>query len=205
MLFILLNTPHITKSNTSTLPFTSLDALPEIITISSAYQYRLLFQCIDSLSLHPLNLPDLGGYNDNSPVLSHHAPGTKLTDVVFGNDIDSVDVAIRAALVKFFTSPSVNGDFSQHCRILRLYPRPLVAFQRDAFIKSRQESSDFICALAETQVSLFFIFGCFCCLLLCYFSRHLFPVKNLQSTYLGFPKDSAFPKTVHKCTVERVV
>ena len=42
---------------------------------------------------------------------------------LFGNDVDSVDVATRVAMVKFFHSPNILADFTKHTRTLRLYPR----------------------------------------------------------------------------------
>ena len=42
---------------------------------------------------------------------------------------DSVDVATRVAMVRFFNSPNVLANFAEHTRTLRLYPRPVVAFQ----------------------------------------------------------------------------
>ena len=89
-------------------------------------------------------------YTDNDPLA--RKAGSRYGELIYGNDIDSVDVAIRAALVNFFTAPSVNGDFSQHCSILRLYSRPVVAFQKESFIITRPVCSDFMRALSETQV-----------------------------------------------------
>ena len=59
------------------------------------------------------------------------------SSLVFGNDADSVDIAARVALVKFFNSPNVLANFSEHTRTLRLYPRPVVAFQTNSFLRSR--------------------------------------------------------------------
>lgn len=73
--------------------------------------------------------------------------------MIYGNDIDSVDIAVRSALVKFFCSPNILEGFVQHTRILRLYPRPVVAFVKDSFLESRPEKSKFIQALVDTQVS----------------------------------------------------
>ena len=81
--------------------------------------------------------------------------GSSMSEVIYGNDVDSVDIAVRAALVKFFNSPNVLGGFSQHSRILRLYPRPVVAVQKDAFIRSRLKESEFVKKLAAAQVSQF--------------------------------------------------
>ena len=59
------------------------------------------------------------------------------SSLVFGNDADSVDIAARVALVKFFNSPNVLANFSEQTRTLRLYPRPVVAFQTNSFLRSR--------------------------------------------------------------------
>ena len=77
---------------------------------------------------------------------------TNLNHNFYGNDIDSIDIAVRCALAKFFVSPNVLGNFMKHSRVLRLYPRPVVALQKEAFVKSRQCESKFIEALAKTQV-----------------------------------------------------
>ena len=59
------------------------------------------------------------------------------SSLVFGNDVDTVDIACRVAFVKFFNSANVLGNFSEHTRTLRLYPRPVVAFQSNSFLRSR--------------------------------------------------------------------
>ena len=59
------------------------------------------------------------------------------SSLVFGNDADSVDIAARVATVKFFNSPNVLANFTEHTRTLRLYPRPVVAFQTNSFLRSR--------------------------------------------------------------------
>ena len=56
---------------------------------------------------------------------------------MFGNDADCVDVAARVATVKFFNSTNVLANFTEHTRTLRLYPRPVVAFQTNSFLRSR--------------------------------------------------------------------
>ena len=78
------------------------------------------------------------------------------SNVLYGNDMDSVDIAVRSALVKFFCSSNVLANFTKHTRVLRLYPRPVVAFLKESFVKSRTEESKYIKALVETQVSFFF-------------------------------------------------
>lgn len=54
--------------------------------------------------------------------------------------------------VQFFNSPNVLANLSEHTRTIRLYPRPVVAFQYYSFLKSRQNLSPFIRRLAKTQV-----------------------------------------------------
>ena len=71
---------------------------------------------------------------------------------VYGNDVDAVDVAVRVAMVNFFTSPNILGGIREHTRTLRLYSRPVVALQRGPFLKSRPELSDFVVRLSESQV-----------------------------------------------------
>ncbi|THD22209.1 putative Map-kinase activating death domain protein [Fasciola hepatica] len=70
------------------------------------------------------------------------------------DDVDVVDVATRVAMVQFFNSPNVLANLSEHTRTVRLYPRPVVAFQYYSFLKSRQDLTPFIRQLAKTQVCL---------------------------------------------------
>ena len=77
---------------------------------------------------------------------------TGFNPLIYGNDVDSVDVATRVAMVRFFNSPNILGNFSEHTRTLRLYPRPVVAFQMGSFLKSRPVKTHFTAKLARTQV-----------------------------------------------------
>ena len=70
----------------------------------------------------------------------------------YGNDVDSVDVATRVAMVRFFNSANILGNLNEHTRTLRLHPRAVVAFQYTSFIRSRAAKSAFIIRLAKTQV-----------------------------------------------------
>lgn len=70
---------------------------------------------------------------------------------LFGNDVDSVDVATRVAMVKFFHSPNILADFSKYTRTLRLYPRPIVTLQLHQLLKSRAKNSAFMSAFVGTQ------------------------------------------------------
>ena len=70
---------------------------------------------------------------------------------VYGNDVDSVDVATRVAMVRFFNSQNLLANFTEHTRTLRLYPRPVVAFQINSFLRSRPRTSIFLDRFARTQ------------------------------------------------------
>uniref|UniRef100_A0A7E4W4U7 MAP kinase-activating death domain protein n=1 Tax=Panagrellus redivivus TaxID=6233 RepID=A0A7E4W4U7_PANRE len=66
-------------------------------------------------------------------------------------DGDEIDVATRVAMIKFFNSPNIFANFSEHCRTLRLYPRPVVALQAESFLRSRPILSVLIQELCKTQ------------------------------------------------------
>eukprot|EP00094_Tigriopus_californicus_P007677 TCALIF_07393-PA protein Name:"Similar to rab3-GEF MAP kinase-activating death domain protein (Drosophila melanogaster)" AED:0.23 eAED:0.14 QI:0/0.48/0.46/0.88/0.96/0.96/26/0/2175 len=70
---------------------------------------------------------------------------------IYGNDVDSVDVATRIAMIRFFYSGNMLAHFSEHTRTLRLYPRPIVAFQVSSFLKSRTKLSPFITQFSQSQ------------------------------------------------------
>ncbi|XP_076254391.1 rab3 GDP-GTP exchange factor isoform X5 [Rhynchophorus ferrugineus] len=70
---------------------------------------------------------------------------------IYGNDVDSVDVATRVAMVRFFNSQNLLANFTEHTRTLRLYPRPVVAFQINSFLRSRPRASQFLNKFARTQ------------------------------------------------------
>lgn len=63
----------------------------------------------------------------------------------------SVDVATRVAMVRFFNSQNTLANFTEHTRTLRLYPRPVVAFQINSFLRSRPRASNFLNKIARTQ------------------------------------------------------
>lgn len=70
---------------------------------------------------------------------------------IIKNDTDAVDVASRIAMVRFFNSQEVLANFIEHTRTIRLYPRPVVSFQKSSFIQSRAKPSQFLMKLVETQ------------------------------------------------------
>lgn len=82
---------------------------------------------------------------------STHHPSPQPNMIIFGHDVDSVDVATRVAMVRFFNSQNVLANFAEHTRTLRLYPRPVVAFQINSFLRSRPRASLFLNRFARTQ------------------------------------------------------
>ncbi|XP_049865121.1 MAP kinase-activating death domain protein isoform X7 [Pectinophora gossypiella] len=71
--------------------------------------------------------------------------------LIYGQDVDSVDVATRVAMVRFFNSQNILANFMEHTRTLRLYPRPVVAFQINSFLRSRPRTTSFLNKFARTQ------------------------------------------------------
>lgn len=59
-------------------------------------------------------------------------------------------------MVRFFNSPNVLQGFQMHTRILRLFPRPVVAFQAGSFLASRPRQTPFAEKLARTQAVEYF-------------------------------------------------
>ncbi|CAG5077275.1 Similar to Rab3-GEF: MAP kinase-activating death domain protein (Drosophila melanogaster) [Cotesia congregata] len=78
-------------------------------------------------------------------------PPQPFNPFIYGNDVDSVDVATRVAMVRFFNSQNLLANFTEHTRTLRLYPRPVVAFQINSFLRSRPRTSEFLDKFARTQ------------------------------------------------------
>ncbi|XP_018911979.1 MAP kinase-activating death domain protein isoform X1 [Bemisia tabaci] len=70
---------------------------------------------------------------------------------LYGNDVDSVDIATRVAMIRFFNSSNLLGNFMEHTRTLRLYPRPVVALQINSFLHSRPRITQFISKFARSQ------------------------------------------------------
>lgn len=59
-------------------------------------------------------------------------------------------------MVRFFNSPNVLQGFQMHTRTLRLFPRPVVAFQSTSFLASRPRRSTFADKLSHTQAVEFY-------------------------------------------------
>lgn len=90
-------------------------------------------------------------------------------------------------MVRFFNSPNVLQGFQMHTRTLRLFPRPVVAFQAGSFLASRPRQTPFAEKLARTQAVEYF--GEWILNPTNYaFQR----IHNSESTYLCFAPPSAF-------------
>ncbi|KAK4886992.1 hypothetical protein RN001_003263 [Aquatica leii] len=112
----------------------------------------------DLTPTQPLGMPNVGqrgsvsGAQQSSSHRQSVAPSpTTFNPIIYGNDVDSVDVATRVAMVRFFNSQNLLANFTEHTRTLRLYPRPVVAFQINSFLRSRPRTSQFLNRFARTQ------------------------------------------------------
>ncbi|BFZ04225.1 hypothetical protein BsWGS_07264 [Bradybaena similaris] len=113
-----------------------------------------LKQALASMSMTPQPIKNLDALAQNPDLWQRRdslSSATGFNPLIYGNDVDSVDVATRVAMVRFFNSSNTLGNFTEHTRTLRLYPRPVVAFQLYSFLKSRAERTMFTAKLARTQ------------------------------------------------------
>ncbi|CAH2326007.1 MAP kinase-activating death domain isoform X24 [Pelobates cultripes] len=135
-------------------------------SMSVITQQRLLAsdnKALASMSLNTqpiLNLDRFHEGTDSTLLRGPHdaqgTPSTEFNPLIYGNDVDSVDVATRVAMVRFFNSPNMLHGFQMHTRILRLFPRPVVAFQSSPFLASRPKTSSFSEKLSKTQAVEYF-------------------------------------------------
>ncbi|XP_078540586.1 MAP kinase-activating death domain protein isoform X8 [Lissotriton helveticus] len=122
-------------------------------------------QALASMSLNTQPILNLEKFHEGQelPMLSNRpqndpqsTPSTEFNPLIYGNDVDSVDVATRVAMVRFFNSPNVLQGFQMHTRTLRLFPRPVVAFQGSSFLASRPKQTAFAEKLSKTQAVEYF-------------------------------------------------
>ncbi|XP_051884911.1 MAP kinase-activating death domain protein isoform X5 [Pristis pectinata] len=139
---------------------TNAELLPLMPEPEATELKKHLKQALASMSLNTQPILNLEKFNEAQqlPLLSGRAreeqtstPSTEFNPLIYGNDVDSVDIATRVAMVRFFNSPNVLQGFLAHTRILRLFPRPVVAFQVNSFLASRPKLSLFTEKLARTQ------------------------------------------------------
>ncbi|XP_077317167.1 MAP kinase-activating death domain protein isoform X23 [Lithobates pipiens] len=135
-------------------------------SMSVITQQRLLAsdnKALASMSLNTQPILNLDRFHESSEaaMLRPHSdaqgtPSTEFNPLIYGNDVDSVDVATRVAMVRFFNSPNMLHGFQLHTRTLRLFPRPVVAFQSSSFLASRPKATPFSEKLARTQAVEYF-------------------------------------------------
>ncbi|XP_069479249.1 MAP kinase-activating death domain protein isoform X33 [Ambystoma mexicanum] len=122
-------------------------------------------QALASMSLNTQPILNLEKFHEGQDLQLLHSrpqndpqstPSTEFNPLIYGNDVDSVDVATRVAMVRFFNSPNVLQGFQMHTRTLRLFPRPVVAFQGGSFLASRPKQTAFAEKLSKTQAVEYF-------------------------------------------------
>nr|KAF6343142.1 MAP kinase activating death domain [Pipistrellus kuhlii] len=144
---------------------TNAEVLPILPEPESLELKKHLKQALASMSLNTQPILNLEKFHEGQemPLLFgkptndlQSTPSTEFNPLIYGNDVDSVDVATRVAMVRFFNSPNVLQGFQMHTRILRLFPRPVVAFQAGSFLASRPRQTPFAEKLARTQAVEYF-------------------------------------------------
>ncbi|XP_068947690.1 MAP kinase-activating death domain protein isoform X12 [Petaurus breviceps papuanus] len=144
---------------------TNAEVLPVLPEPESLELKKHLKQALASMSLNTQPILNLEKFHEGQdiPLLLgrpssdlQSTPSTEFNPLIYGNDVDSVDVATRVAMVRFFNSPNVLQGFQMHTRTLRLFPRPVVAFQASSFLASRPRQTPFAEKLARTQAVEYF-------------------------------------------------
>ncbi|XP_058997415.1 MAP kinase-activating death domain protein isoform X21 [Mustela lutreola] len=144
---------------------TNAEVLPTLPEPESLELKKHLKQALASMSLNTQPILNLEKFHEGQeiPLLLgrpsndlQSTPSTEFNPLIYGNDVDSVDVATRVAMVRFFNSPNVLQGFQMHTRTLRLFPRPVVAFQAGSFLASRPRQTPFAEKLARTQAVEYF-------------------------------------------------
>nr|XP_039326576.1 MAP kinase-activating death domain protein isoform X24 [Saimiri boliviensis boliviensis] len=141
------------------------EVLPILPEPESLELKKHLKQALASMSLNTQPILNLEKFHEGQeiPLLLgrpsndlQSTPSTEFNPLIYGNDVDSVDVATRVAMVRFFNSANVLQGFQMHTRTLRLFPRPVVAFQAGSFLASRPRQTPFAEKLARTQAVEYF-------------------------------------------------
>lgn len=144
---------------------TNAEVLPVLPEPESLELKKHLKQALASMSLNTQPILNLEKFHEGQeiPLLLgrpssdlQSTPSTEFNPLIYGNDVDSVDVATRVAMVRFFNSPNMLRGLQTHTRTLRLFPRPVVAFQVGSFLASRPRQTPFAEKLARTQAVEYF-------------------------------------------------
>nr|XP_056707341.1 MAP kinase-activating death domain protein isoform X18 [Euleptes europaea] len=144
---------------------TNAELLPVLPEPEASELKKHLKQALASMSLNTQPILNLEKFHESQeiPLLMgrpqndlQSTPSTEFNPLIYGNDVDSVDVATRVAMVRFFNSPNALQGFQMHTRTLRLFPRPVVAFQANSFLASRPKQTPFADKLSKTQAVEYF-------------------------------------------------
>ncbi|CDQ87712.1 unnamed protein product [Oncorhynchus mykiss] len=139
---------------------TNAEHLPPLPEPESTELKKHLKQALASMSLNTQPILNLEKFQEGQelpllpPGQNKASPSsTEFNPLIYGNDVDSVDFGAfnMVAMVRFFNSPNVLQGFQMHTRTLRLFPRPVVAFQATSFLASRPRRSGFAEKLSHTQ------------------------------------------------------
>ncbi|XP_011930764.1 PREDICTED: MAP kinase-activating death domain protein [Cercocebus atys] len=126
---------------------TNAEVLPILPEPESLELKKHLKQALASMSLNTQPILNLEKFHEGQeiPLLLgrpsndlQSTPSTEFNPLIYGNDVDSVDVATRVAMVRFFNSAQRAAGISDAHRTLRLSLRPVVSFSSlVSFLASR--------------------------------------------------------------------
>ncbi|CAH8527637.1 unnamed protein product [Schistosoma turkestanicum] len=136
-----------------------VDEIPELPEIESNILISHLNKLLHEFSNSPhmdLDLSDSSKHWSPSIARATALELSKFDPLLYTLTKDSVDVAIRVCMILFFNTKNILGGFTNHIRTLRLFPRPVVAFQYESFMKSRPKPCLFTSMLAKTQAVEYF-------------------------------------------------
>ncbi|CAH8562189.1 unnamed protein product [Heterobilharzia americana] len=142
-----------------------VDEIPELPEVESNILISHLRKLLHEFSNSPIIDLDL---DESSKQWSYSSTRTgalelsKFDPLLYTLTRDSIDVAIRICMILFFNTSNVLGEFTDHIRTLRLFPRPVVAFQYESFMKSRPRPCLFTSMLAKTQAVEYFAESSIC-------------------------------------------
>ncbi|CAH8582626.1 unnamed protein product [Schistosoma rodhaini] len=144
-----------------------VDEIPELPEIESNILISHLRKLLHEFSNSPhidLDLEDSSKHWSVSVARATALELSKFDPLLYTLTKDSVDVGIRVSMILFFNTNNILGGFTNHIRTLRLFPRPVVAFQYESFMKSRPKPCLFTSMLAKTQAVEYFAESSICAL-----------------------------------------
>ncbi|CAH8587556.1 unnamed protein product [Schistosoma curassoni] len=144
-----------------------VDEIPELPEIESNILINHLKKLLHEFSSSPHIDLDLDDSSKHWPVSVARTTAfelSKFDPLLYTLTKDSVDVGIRVSMILFFNTNNILGGFTNHIRTLRLFPRPVVAFQYESFMKSRPKPCLFTSMLAKTQAVEYFAESSICAL-----------------------------------------